>query len=240
MKRNNPPVIGLTGGVGAGKSRILRILEEEYGAAAILADQVAAELEEPGQEGLRLLAEHFGMDILDGDGRLDRNAFARRIFTDPDALAAVNAIIHPMTWQEICRRIQMLKKGAGDKEAQATGQFTRQNVGVQAAEQDGETQVTPPLIVVEAALFDEKSRSICDQLWYVDVTEENRIRRLMENRGYTREKCLDIMANQPDRQRFLALADEVIDNNGPLEEVEAQLEKLLAGLGISKRQAGNF
>lgn len=211
MKRNNPPVIGLTGGVGAGKSRILRILEEEYGAAAILADQVAAELEEPGQEGLRLLAEHFGMDILDRDGRLDRNAFARRIFTDPDALAAVNAIIHPMTWQEICRRIQMLKTGADGREH----------------------PVTPPLIVVEAALFDEKSRSICDQLWYMDVTKENRIRRLMENRGYSREKCLDIMANQPDRQRFLALADEVIDNNGPLEEVEAQLKELLAGLGIS-------
>lgn len=188
-------VIGITGGVGAGKSRILSVLESVYGAVILQADQVAAELEEPGQEGLRLLAEAFGTEILDGDGRLDRKAFAERIFQDQEALFTVNRIIHPLTIAELGRRI---------RESEA------------------------PVIAVEAALFDDESRRLCDELWLVDTSEENRVERLMENRGYSRKKCRDIMANQPSRAEFLNMADHVIDNNGTLEQVEEQIARLLA------------
>lgn len=193
-----PIVIGVTGGVGAGKSRVLKILEERHHAQVLLADQVAAELEEPGQEVLVLLTKEFGNGILGEDGRLDRTAFAQKIFKDSKILTQVNAILHPLTWQAIQRKIHRLSK---------------------EAEVD--------LIVVESALFQEESKKICDFLWYVDVTEENRIQRLMENRGYSREKCLDIMKNQPCREEFLALADEVIDNNQTMEETKDQIWRLL-------------
>ena len=76
-------------------------------------------------------------------------------------------------------------------------------------------------------MFDEQSREICHTLWYIDASKENRIRRLMEGRGYTLEKCLDIIKNQRSREEYLALADQVIDNNGTLEEVRRQIARLL-------------
>lgn len=188
-------VIGITGGVGAGKSRILSVLETVYHAKVLQADQIAAELEEPGEEGFRRLVEAFGTGILGADGRLDRSAFARRIFQDPEALSLVNRIIHPLTKERLRRKIK--ESGA-------------------------------ELIALEAALFDGETRLLCDELWLVDTSEENRIRRLMANRGYSRKKCLDIMANQPSREAFLEMADHVVDNNGTPEQVEAQIARLLA------------
>lgn len=197
-KRKAPKIIGVTGGVGAGKSRILNILKERHHAQVLLADQVAAELEEPGQEGLLLLVRRFGDGILGKDGRLDRPAFAERIFQDPKSLSQVNSILHPLAWKAIQERIAKLSE----------------NPDVD-------------WIVVEAALFQEESKKICDALWFVDATQENRIRRLMENRGYSREKCLNIMQNQPCREEFLVLADEVIDNNRTVKEAEEQVARLL-------------
>ncbi len=187
-------VIGITGGIGAGKSRILEILKEDYDARIIQADEVAKELEEPGRPGLTALVEAFGESILDSRGRLDKAAFACRIYKDRAALEMVNRIIHPMTWQAIKDRI-----------CQEQSAFT----------------------VVEAALFDEASREICEKLVFVDTSEENRIHRLMEGRGYSREKCLDIMKNQPGRDYFLKLSDAVLDNNGTVEDVRRQIAGMM-------------
>lgn len=187
-------VLGITGGVGAGKSRVLDILKEDHHARIIQADQVAKELEEPGQPGLAALVERFGTGILDQEGRLDRERFARMIFQDEQTLRAVNEIIHPLTWKTIKDRVAETDAG---------------------------------LVAVEAALFDERSREICQYLVFVDTSRENRIKRLMENRGYSRERCLDIMKNQPGRETFLELADHVIDNNGDLSQVRRQISKML-------------
>ena len=94
-------VIGITGGVGAGKSRVLALLEEEFGARIILADEVARQLQEPGQPGFVRLLEYFGDGILGKDGRLERAGLAARIFRDQEALEAVNRMIHPLVWQRI-------------------------------------------------------------------------------------------------------------------------------------------
>lgn len=187
-------VIGITGGVGAGKSRILDILRDEFGACVIQADVVAKELEEPGQPGYKRLVETFGKGILSEDGTIDRTAFAGLIFSDEEAIRQVNAIIHPMVWQTV-------------------------------KEQVAESYAA--LVAVEAALFDERSREVCEELWFVDTNEENRIRRLLKNRGYSREKSLSIMRNQPSRETFLNLTDEVIDNNGTLEDVRCQIRRIL-------------
>ena len=191
-------VLGLTGGVGAGKSRILELFSHDYGAQVIQADLVARKLEDPGQPGLTGLVSLFGTGILQKDGTLDRKGFADRIFGNPEALKRVNALIHPLTWNEIKRQIR---------------------------------ESSAELIVVEAALFDERSRKVCQYLLYVDTQDEIRIQRLMENRGYSREKCLDIMKNQADRNDFLKLADFVIDNSGSLEESRLQIRRILKKTG---------
>ena len=191
-------VLGLTGGVGAGKSRILELFSHDYGAQVIQADLVARKLEDPGQPGLTGLVSLFGTGILQKDGTLDRKGFADRIFGNPEALKRVNALIHPLTWNEIKRQIR---------------------------------ESSADLIVVEAALFDERSREVCQYLLYVDTQDEIRIQRLMENRGYSREKCLDIMKNQADRNDFLKLADFVIDNSGSLEESRLQIRRILKKTG---------
>ena len=191
-------VLGLTGGVGAGRSRILDLFSHDYGAQVIQADLVARKLEDPGQPGLTGLVSLFGTGILQKDGTLDRKGFADRIFGNPEALKRVNALIHPLTWNEIKRQIR---------------------------------ESSAELIVVEAALFDERSREVCQYLLYVDTQDEIRIQRLMENRGYSREKCLDIMKNQADRNDFLKLADFVIDNSGSLEESRLQIRRILKKTG---------
>lgn len=191
-------VLGLTGGVGAGKSRILELFSHDYGAQVIQADLVARKLEDPGQPGLTGLVSLFGTGILQKDGTLDRKGFADRIFGNPEALKRVNALIHPLTWNEIKRQIR---------------------------------ESSAELIVVEAALFDERSREVCQYLLYVDTQDEIRIQGLMENRGYSREKCLDIMKNQADRNDFLKLADFVIDNSGSLEESRLQIRRILKKTG---------
>ena len=191
-------VLGLTGGVGAGKSRILELFSEEYGAQVIQADLVARQLEEPGQPGRTGLVILFGNGILQADGTLDRKRFAEQIFENPEALKRVNALIHPLTWNEIKRQIR---------------------------------ESSAELVVVEAALFDERSREVCRYLLYVDTQDEIRIQRLMANRGYTREKCIHIMQNQADRKQFSELADFVIDNSGTVESAEIQIRQILENIG---------
>ena len=187
-------VLGLTGGVGAGKSRILDLFSHDYGAQVIQADLVARKLEDPGQPGLTGLVSLFGTGILQKDGTLDRKGFADRIFGNPEALKRVNALIHPLTWNEIKRQIR---------------------------------ESSAELIVVEAALFDERSREVCQYLLYVDTQDEIRIQRLMENRGYSREKCERIIESQASEEEYRARCSRVIDNSGSALETEKQLKEIL-------------
>lgn len=187
-------VIGLTGGVGSGKSRVLNILKEEFGACVIQADEVAKRLEEPGQEGYKKIIEALGTGFLDENGSIDRGKLADLIFKDKEALGTINSIIHPLVWNEIQNEIRTALE---------------------------------PLVVVEAALLAKNGDDIYDELWYVYTSRDNRIRRLLENRGYSREKSESIMDNQPSDQLFFELSDRVIDNNGTLDDLRRQLREIL-------------
>lgn len=191
-------VIGLTGGVGAGKSRILDILQTEYGAEIIVADQVAHELMKPGHEGYEMVVRALGNSFLKPDGTIDRPLLSALIFHDQNALETMNEIIHPMVWKTIKDKI---------------------------------CSSQADLIVVESAIMGREQDDIYDEMWYVYTSEENRIRRLKENRGYSRERSLSIMKNQLSDEEFRELADRVIDNNGTVEEVKAGLEALLKDKG---------
>ena len=187
-------IIGITGGVGAGKSSVLEILETKYGAKILLADLVAHELMEPGSEGLKRVVDALGNSFLKGDGSVDRKALADLLFRDPQALKQVNSIIHPMVWE-------YMKSSARESEQS--------------------------LIVIEAAVFDTAPAGLFDEIWYVYTSEENRIRRLMESRGYTREKCESIIKRQDPEAAYRKMADRVIDNNKTAKETEQQIKEIL-------------
>ncbi len=98
-------ILGITGGIGSGKSEVLRILQEEYGAEVIKADVVAHELMEPGQEVYRQVIAAFGREILHPDGRIDRSLLGRLVFGREEKRQLLNRLTHPAVKQEILRRI---------------------------------------------------------------------------------------------------------------------------------------
>ena len=187
-------VIGITGGVGSGKSEVLRLLKEEFGARLFMADDIAHEVMEPGGEACRRIEEAFGAEYLKPDGSVDRQKMASLIFKDAKALETMNSIVHPAVWKRI---------------------------------EDGIQTAPERLVVVEAALFDEEHNRLFDEVWYIYTSRENRISRLMASRGYSREKCLDIMSSQKSEEEFRAMADRVIDNNQTVEDVKRQIEFIL-------------
>ena len=187
-------IIGITGGVGAGKSSVLAVLKNDFGAKIILADLVAHDLMEPGSLGLRKVTEALGTSFLTPDGAVDRKALADLIFRDKEALKTMHSIIHPLVWKTM------------KEEAEAASEN---------------------LVIIEAAVFDTAPKNFFDELWYVYTTKENRIVRLMENRGYSREKCEDIIGRQASEEEYRALCSRVIDNNGDESDIKRQLKEIL-------------
>ncbi|MCI5952172.1 MAG: dephospho-CoA kinase [Anaerostipes sp.] len=192
-------VIGVTGGVGSGKSVILSILEKEYGAQTILADLVAHDLMEPGAKSYMEIVETFGDSILQEDGAIDRQKLGSIVFADEKKLEQLNGITHPNVKEEIKRRIAKIRK-------------------------KGEAS----MIVLEAALLIESGyEDIYDELWYIYVNRETRYERLKEGRGYTREKTDSIMNNQLSEEEFRAHAQVIIDNSYDIEQTKKQIHEIL-------------
>jgi len=104
-------VIGLTGGVGAGKSLVLTILRTKYDAEVMEADKVAHELMEPGEEGYLRIKETFGEAILNSDGTINRTALGKVIFDNESAREQINSIIHPLVWKRIRQKISASQAG---------------------------------------------------------------------------------------------------------------------------------
>ncbi|MCI8454451.1 MAG: dephospho-CoA kinase [Lachnospiraceae bacterium] len=195
MNRKKRTILGVTGGVGAGKSSVLELLKTEFGARVILADETAHGLMEPGSEGLRRVVKELGDSFLSPAGCVDKKRLADLIFHDDTALEKINAIIHPMVWERVIREA---------KEAEEA------------------------LVVIEAAVFSGAPADFFDEIWYIDTAKENRISRLMESRGYTREKCESIIANQASEADYRLLCSRIIDNNGSPDDVKKKLKEILA------------
>ena len=192
-------VIGVTGGVGSGKSVILSFLEEAYGAKVILADLVAHDLMEPGAKSYKQIVETFGTGILQEDGWIDRQKLGSIVFSDEKELLKLNAITHPNVKEEIKRRIQKIKE-----------------------------EGIAPMIVLEAALLIEGGyEDVYDELWYVYVEKEVRYERLKEGRGYTREKTDSIMETQLSEEEFRKHADVIIDNSHEIAQTKEQILGIL-------------
>ena len=188
--------IGITGGVGAGKSTVLAFLEKKYDAYVIQADEVGHLVMEPGEECYEPVIRLFGKDVIKNDKTIDRKRVSDVVFGQPVFLTRLNGIIHPAVKQRILRLL-------GEQKEAGRG-----------------------ICVVEAALFlEENYQEFCDEVWYVYTEEEIRIRRLMESRGYSREKSLGIIRNQVSDQVFREHTDYVIENNGDLSDTRRQIRE---------------
>lgn len=194
-------VVGLTGGMGSGKSTVSDLLEER-GAFVVNADLIAREVVEPGEPALDELAAHFGDDILLPDGRLDRPALAARAFQDEEAHQALNRITHPRIAQRMMRRLRDLAAMS-----RINGHQRIVVVDHPLLIETGDAYRFPAVVVVTAP-------------------EEVRIERLQKGRKIDPDDARARMATQVSDDQRRAVATHVIDNSGGLEALKGQVDWL--------------
>ena len=191
-------IIGITGGVGSGKSRVLSFLEEKYNAIICQADHVAWKLQEPGQRSYLEIVEYFGKTILNDDQTINRGALGQIVFNDVAKLQKLNEITHPAVKDYIKEQI-LIEKEKGSE-----------------------------LFIIEAALLlEDHYEKICDEIWYIFAREEVRRERLKESRNYTDEKIDSMIAKQQTESYFRKHCQLTIDNSGNFEDTCIQIEKAM-------------
>lgn len=195
--------IGITGGVGAGKSEILSYLAKRPRTRVMLADEIAHDLMEPGTDCYDEICTAFsGEDIFLPEGGFDRKKMAAVIFSDEKKREQMNGIVHPAVKRYVI--------DAAEKERQR-----------------GEIS----LLVLEAALLiEEHYDAICDELWYIYTREDIREKRLIASRGYSPEKVHQIFASQLAEEIYRSHCKVVIDNNGTVEETYRQMDLALENM----------
>ncbi len=200
-------VIGITGGVGAGKSEVLTFLSKHYNCRVIMADRAAHQLEEPGGRCYEPLLALLGPDVLTLDGRIDRQKMAARIFGDSLILQQVNAIVHPAVKEYLLEQIA---------QERAAKKFDY-------------------LFIEAALLLEEGYAEIVDDLWYIHAEAAIRRQRLKAARGYTDEKIDSILSKQLPEEAFYEQCRVVIENSGTLAGVYQQIEKELGEYQCQKQ-----
>lgn len=192
-------VIGITGGIGAGKSQVLQYIKQHYDCRIVLADDVGNEVKLPGKNCYKQLVELLGNDILDVNGFIVKEKMAAKIFSDVSLLSKVNAVIHPAVQEYILTEI---------KKERLKQQYD--------------------FFFIEAALLIECGYSaIVDEMWYIYADEEVRRNRLLENRHYSNEKIDSIMQKQLREEDFRKNCSVVIDNSHDLKDTEKQIDRIL-------------
>lgn len=193
-------IIGITGGVGSGKSEILKFIKDNFKCKVILADDIGNEIKEPGNECYNNLVNLLGKRVLLGDGHIDKKAMAEIIFNDVSMLKKVNSIIHPA----VIKRIKEI------------ADFTEKSENLD-------------YFFIEAALLIECGfLDYVDEMWYIYAKADIRRKRLKIARGYSDEKIDSIMANQLSDEEFKENSDFVIDNSYDLENTYNQILKRLS------------
>lgn len=186
-------VVGLTGGIGSGKSAASARFEA-LGINVVDADQAARTVVQPGQPALALIAEHFGAGILDAGGALDRAQLRQKIFADPAERQWLEALLHPRITIEIFRALQAV--------------------------------TSPYALLVSPLLLEAKQDTLSNRVVVVDVEEATQLTRTMSRDANSEPQVRAIMAAQIGRAERLARAQDVIRNEGSLEDLQRQVDAL--------------
>jgi dephospho-CoA kinase len=189
-------VVGLTGGIGSGKSTLAALLVER-GAHVIDADQIGHDALRPGRPAWHSVVDQFGDEILvAGSMEIDRKRLAAVVFSNRERLAALTAIVHPVIFKGIADALDRLRGTDG-------------------------------IVVLDAALILEtRLRNVVNALVVVDTTDENRRRRLMRLRGMSFGDIQARMSNQASREELLDSADIVVRNDGSVEDLAVEADRV--------------
>ncbi len=193
-------IIGITGGIGTGKSTVLDILKNDHAAFVIEADRVAEALMKKGKSAYADIVDRFSKDILDAEGEIDRKKLGEMVFNDKKNLEDLNSITHGRVREEILSTIEKVR-ASGEKS----------------------------LVFIEAALLIECGyKDICDSMWYVTADRAIRLKRLKEGRGIERARAEAVMASQSDEDYYLNNSDVIIPNNGDIADLRSRLRVAVA------------
>lgn len=190
-------VVGLTGGIGSGKSTVAHLLAE-LGARVIDADRIGHEVYAPATEGWRQVVAAFGDEVVADDGTIDRGRLGTIVFSNSDRLALLNRIVHPLIAEAVRRRLAAWRAEGGDA----------------------------PVVLDAAVLIEAGWQSLVDEVWVVVAAPELVMERMRARRGFSDDRLAARMRAQlsdADRRRH---ADVVIENSGPETDLRAQVERL--------------
>lgn len=197
-------VIGITGGVGCGKTTVINLIKEylnqkkDMKFVILMTDEISRNLLQPEQKAYIKVVELFGESIVNEDKTIHRGKLAEIIFNNPNKRMVLNSIIHPLVKQEVINTINQLR----------------------IAEYDY-------VFIESALLYDDHYEVFCDETWYIYAPKEQRIQRLKLSRSYSQDKIESIMKSQLTQQEFREQCDVVIDNDKTCDDVRQQLVKLL-------------
>jgi dephospho-CoA kinase len=201
--------VGLTGGIGSGKSAAAQRLAA-LGAVVVDSDAIAREVVAAGTDGLQAVVDAFGADILAPDGSLDRERLGAQVFADPDVRARLNAIIHPLVRQRTAARFAA------------------------AAQADPDAVVVNDVpLLVEGGLA-----HLYDVVVVVDVPVETQLERLTGARGMSPADAQARIAAQASREERLIAADHVIDNRGDLDDLDGEVTRVWKALAGKRPTLG--
>lgn len=192
-------VIGITGGIGSGKSEILSYLKGRTNCRIIIADYVAHELEKQGGVCYERIVALLGEGILEADGEIDKAKLAACIFADKNLLAQINEIVHPAVKKYIIAEIAKERKA----------------------------EKYDYLFIEAALLIEDGYEEIVDEMWYIHADKKVRRDRLRASRGYSEEKIDNIMREQLPEEEFYRHCPIVIDNSKQLIDAYEQIDKKL-------------
>ena len=204
-------IVGLTGGIGSGKSTVAHLFGE-LGVHWVDADDVAREVVEPGTPALARIAEHFGEGILTSEGALDRGRLRGIVFEEPEERAWLESLLHPVIREELVRQLHAPLSDTSDCPSPARG--------------EGAGYPLPYVLLVSPLLLETDQHQLVDRIVVIDVPNEVQIERTMARDTNSREQVERIIAAQMSREQRVERADSILDNNRPMDEVERQVREL--------------
>lgn len=219
-------VLGLTGGVGAGKSTVLDYLERTYHARVLQLDLVARELQQPGAACYAPMIALLGPGIVREDGQLDRARIAKLVFANPELLRRLNDLVHPAVKRRV---LDVIREETLRVRTEAT------SGRIDCPQRTWETSVDAGrLVVLEAALLlEDHYEEICEEIWYIRARDDVRRERLKRSRGYSEERITQMMASQRTDAFFRGRCQFVVDNSsGNVQNTFEQIDRGLREHGF--------